>query len=358
MDSGSRFIHVNFHDVSDGTAAGVHGAELFAAMCRLDVDGISFHRGKSKSRLGGYISVLVRSIIQSRRRDFLYIRLHPIALPLMLLARWRRQRTVVEVNGTVDDLVDSYPWTRLFRRVVSRIDTTLLRRADGIVVVSAGMREWAHIRAPNVSIAVIPNAADPQRFHPMVQKPTGLPRRYVAYCGALAPWQGIETLAAAVAHPAWPADVGLVVAGEGPLRSLLLGQRGETEIVDLGTLPHSDVPGVVAGALAVVSSRTQRDASPMKLYEALACGVPVVAADIPGQGETVRREGVGLTYPPHDPQALASAVAALARDSDLRRRLAAAASAASRDNTWDSRAVDLLNFMSRLAQNAQSAALR
>jgi len=76
-------------------------------------------------------------------------------------------------------------------------------------------------------------------------------------------------------------------------------------------------------AIAVLPS--YREGLPKALLEAAASGRPMVATDVPGCREIVRHEETGLLVPARDPVALADALARLAGDAALRRRLGAAA---------------------------------
>ena len=59
---------------------------------------------------------------------------------------------------------------------------------------------------------------------------------------------------------------------------------------------------------------TYGEGVPKALLEAAACGRPLIAADVPGCREAVRPGETGLLVPPHDVEALAAAIAALAAD--------------------------------------------
>jgi glycosyltransferase involved in cell wall biosynthesis len=83
----------------------------------------------------------------------------------------------------------------------------------------------------------------------------------------------------------------------------------------------------------------------MKLYEAIACGVPVIASEVPGQVEVIEARGCGLGFPPGQPRHLAQAVAALAETPGLRARLAEAALGTRESDTWDARAGTLIEFV-------------
>ena len=70
-----------------------------------------------------------------------------------------------------------------------------------------------------------------------------------------------------------------------------------------------------------------REGLPRSLIEAAACGRPIVAADVTGAREVVRTGENGFLVPLHDVEAAARALAALAADAELRRRMGAASNA-------------------------------
>src|SRR5207237_2010813 len=73
-------------------------------------------------------------------------------------------------------------------------------------------------------------------------------------------------------------------------------------------------------AIAVLPS-TYGEGVPKALLEAAACARPIIAADMPGLREVVRPGETGLLVPPHDVDALAEALAALAGDPERRRAM-------------------------------------
>lgn len=90
--------------------------------------------------------------------------------------------------------------------------------------------------------------------------------------------------------------------------------------------PVADMPALWGRShMAVLPS--YREGLPKALLEAASCGRPMVAADVPGCREIVRHGETGLLVPVRDAKDLADAIAALARDAELRRRLGARARA-------------------------------
>lgn len=83
--------------------------------------------------------------------------------------------------------------------------------------------------------------------------------------------------------------------------------------------PRTDIPKVWAeSTIAVLPS--YREGLPKSLLEAAACGLPLVATDVPGCRELVRHEVDGLLVPPRDPRALADAIERLLDAPELRAR--------------------------------------
>lgn len=111
-----------------------------------------------------------------------------------------------------------------------------------------------------------------------------------------------------------------------------------------------DVPGVWARShVAVLPS--YREGLPKALLEAAACGRPMVSTDVPGCRDVVRHEHTGLLVPPRDASALASAIARLADDPELRARLGRGAREHVRDFAEAPIVGQTLELYSRLADD-------
>lgn len=114
----------------------------------------------------------------------------------------------------------------------------------------------------------------------------------------------------------------VTLVGDGPRRAALEHLRDSLElrscVAFLGS--RSDVPEIL-GATDVLVHATHTEGCPNVLIEAMAAEVPVVASDIEPCREVLGDGRCGLLVPPRDPAALASAVARLLGDSDLRQEL-------------------------------------
>ena len=147
----------------------------------------------------------------------------------------------------------------------------------------------------------------------------------VTFVGTLKPWHGVADLlaAAALAKRPWK----LRIIGDGPERAALEEQAAGLGIeVDFrGAVAPADMPGQLAGSAIGVApypdlgGEQQQYFSPLKVYEYLAAGLPVVASAV-GQLPQILGE-LGTLVPPSDPAALAAAIDDLAADPVLRGEL-------------------------------------
>ncbi len=119
--------------------------------------------------------------------------------------------------------------------------------------------------------------------------------------------------------------VEFVIAGDGPMRAACERAAANTGILSrirfLGTVPHDDIPRLLAASdLFVSTSELTNRALPT--CEAMLCGVPVVVYDA-GDTRTVVRDGeTGVVVPDGDVDALADSIARLLGYQAERERLA------------------------------------
>lgn len=99
----------------------------------------------------------------------------------------------------------------------------------------------------------------------------------------------------------------------------LVAWQAERAVTLLGQV--EDMPALLALVDVMVLPTAYGEGVPRSLLEAAACGLPLIATDVPGCREVVREGENGLLIPPRDPDALGEAIARLAGDADLRRRM-------------------------------------
>jgi glycosyltransferase involved in cell wall biosynthesis len=241
---------------------------------------------------------------------------------------------------------------------IARREARVWERAAGFVATTAGIRDaFAERHGARRGVRVVPNGCDvpPLRAFPGLA-PEEPPR--VLYAGQLYPWKGVDVLVEAMA--AVPGARLVIVGGiEGEadtrrIRSLVEahGLGGRTEMP--GPVPQARVADALGRAAVVVvpflrAGMTERQTSPLKIFEAMAAGRPIVASDLPSSREVLSDGENALLVPPGDVSALAGALRRVLADGDLARRLASAAWEAAPRYSWDARARALRELFEEVA---------
>jgi glycosyltransferase involved in cell wall biosynthesis len=169
----------------------------------------------------------------------------------------------------------------------------------------------------------------------------------VAYAGHLYAWKGVDGLLEALARA--PGTRGLIVGGhaEEPDLARVKALADRLGISDRVTFTGMVDPGKVAGLLSQAdvlalpnpaSAISTRFTSPLKLFEYMAAGRPIVASDLPSIREVLDHEVNALLVPPGDAAAMAGAIERVLADPVLASRLARAALDSAPDYSWDRRA--------------------
>jgi 1,2-diacylglycerol 3-alpha-glucosyltransferase len=186
----------------------------------------------------------------------------------------------------------------------------------------------ARLRRPH---RVVSNPIDTSLFAPAddgeraaLRAELGLTRPTVTYAGRLGPEKNIEVLLRAVALLVdGDAAPDLALAGHGSHEAALRGLAGELGIAHrvrfLGTLAQARLARLLRASDAFAIMSTSETQS-MVLLQAMASGIPVIAADSRALPEFVTPSN-GVLADPHDPASLAHALAALLAAPDRRRAM-------------------------------------
>src|SRR5262245_15644708 len=180
---------------------------------------------------------------------------------------------------------------------------------------------------PNERAAIVPYGVNPQWFSVRNEPVHGR----ILFAGTADLRKGIHYLAMAAGK----------LAGRGKRYEFRVAGNVERSLADreqcrhlrfLGRVPRAKIAGEFTAAdLLVLPSLAEGSAE--GTYEALACGVPVVAT--PEAGSVVRDDIDGRVVPSRDPEALANAIAEIVEDRQKRERMSRAARDRAHDYTWE-----------------------
>ena len=199
-------------------------------------------------------------------------------------------------------------------------------RADHVIAVSQGVAQdlRRNFGVKQSRLSVIANPVDHDRIASLSAVPPALSLQgdLIVAAGRLVPNKNFGMLIEAFARADLPAC--LVILGEGPLRGALLAQIEQMGLRDRILLPGVlDNPFAVLKRAALFALPSNAEGFPNGMVEAMACGLPVVAANCPsGPSEILlgrAREEVhgivhgpaGAVVPQNDPAAFAEALRAV-----------------------------------------------
>ncbi|HEC36126.1 MAG TPA: glycosyltransferase WbuB [Anaerolineae bacterium] len=293
-----------------------------------------------RTRLAFYLTYMLNAtlaglVLARGRYDVVYATSPPLfvggaALALSLL---RRIPLVFEVR-------DLWPESAValgelenprFIRWATWLEECCYRRAWRIVVVTEGIRARLIERGiPSEKLALIPNGANTDLFHPQpeagqsLRRELGLGDCFLAlYAGIHGIAQGLETVLEAACRLADVPRIHFLFVGNGPRKADLLRLKEDlslSSVTMLDAQPREAIPTYLSAAdVALVPLRRLelfKNAVPSKMFDAWACGCPVVLS-IDGEARRVlERAQAGVFVEPESAEAMAETIRALSTDSD------------------------------------------
>ncbi len=239
-------------------------------------------------------------------------------------------------------------------RKLVRIEQAVYGAACGVAAITQGLLDEIAARFDfKGPTAVAPSAVDTELFS---RRWSGGDSLTVVYVGTLQFWKGLDTLLHALAlSPA----LRLRIIGDGnekeraEVRRLIRELGLESRVELAGRLPQHQVPASISGAACAVHALPPEHAiaarftSPLKLFEYMALGLPIVASNLPSVRE-VLADGVNARlFEAGKPEALARALNEICNDRALAGRLSAQASKDAQRFSYDARARILLGLFEK-----------
>ena len=320
----------------------------------LTLDTVPTSRGLRVRRIRFLAAAL--SMTVRRKPAIVYTRDLGLAALLLRLPASRRPRLVYESHGLAPIVVaerakmlgSKAPPPRPSRLArLDRQERLVWTRASAYVTLTAALAdELAGRFGPRPEVFVVPDGAQASSIEPETGGLATSPA-IVGYAGHLYPWKGVDVLVRALALTR---DArGLIVGGHpgeadlGRVRKLIDSFDLERRIEITGLVRPSEVADRLRAASILVlpnttSMTSERYTSPLKLFEYLSLGRPIIASNFTAIREVLTDGQNALLVPPDSPEALALAIERVSRDRGLAFRLAQGALALAPQYTWHERA--------------------
>ena len=297
----------------------------------------------------GYSWVAYRHLVAAAKEfepDVLYERCNLFLIAGVLLKRRFKLPMLLEVNSPLTDERQRFGGLGL-PRLARWSENLAWRGADVVLPVTQVLAQAVRKQGvPAERLVVIPNGINEHHF---AGAPTAAEAKarlgwddalVLGFTGFVRDWHGVDRALHWMASPAAPANVRLLVVGDGPARQDLERLAAELNLASrvhfTGVVPREQVPARVAAFDIALQPAVTPYASPLKLFEYLALGKAIVAPRLPNIMEVLRHDHNALLFDSQDDASFAGALTALATDAKLRGRLAlqARATIAEMSLTW------------------------
>jgi phosphatidylinositol alpha-mannosyltransferase len=323
-----------------------HAVCIFAPSSRADVDfdSAEFYRigtpisipvndSVARITLSFHLADRVASLIEAERFDVLHF--HEPLMPALPMTMLRMSQTANV--GTFHAFARSNLGYYYGRPLLEPYLTHLHRG----IAVSEPAREFVHKYFPHYPLRVIPNGIDIEAYRQGLAPIRHLrdDRVNILFLGRMEKRKGLGDLLRGYRFmKARVPKSRLIVVGDGPLRSNVesyISRHRLQDVVLAGYVPDSVKPRYYNSADIFCSPATGAESFGIVLLEAMACGLPVVATEIPGYMSVLDPGQDSLTVRPKGWAELGAALVILARDAELRRRMGAVGHEKAKRFAWD-----------------------
>jgi glycosyltransferase involved in cell wall biosynthesis len=277
----------------------------------------------------------------------------PELLPCGVRLARARKRVVYDAHEDVPTQIRSKEWIPVAARAIvarsfARVEAACVAKLDAVVSPSPAALD--RLRPHQARVALIENYPRLSDLRPAARWEDRL--RAACYVGGITRVRGACELVDAMAHV--DAELHLAGAISPPaLRAELERSAGWPRVRYLGRVRHDRVPGLLAhvkvGLIPLHPVRNYVDAYPVKLFEYLAAGLPVVATDVPRWRAVLDAYDCGVSVPHGSPRLLGEAIAGLLDDDGRARAMGERARRAAEERySWETQAAVLLELYREL----------
>ncbi len=284
------------------------------------VDGVEI---KAVSKTRGRLSRMTRTVWEVyrealRQRADVYHFHDPELIPVGLILKARGKSVVYDIHeDTPKVLLARYYLPSFLKRVlgwlVERAENTTARVFSGLAAATPSIAE--RFMARNRHTVVVHNFPDVQEIAPTTDGEWNLRCRSIAYVGGIFPGRGIREVITALNLLPKELGVTLKLAGEflpPSLKDELARLPGWSKVEVLGLIDRLGVAkalgNVQAGVVTLAPEPNHLRSMPIKLFEYMSAGIPVIASDFPLWRKIIEGAGCGLLVNPSSPRAIADAI--------------------------------------------------
>jgi glycosyltransferase involved in cell wall biosynthesis len=284
------------------------------------------------------------------------------------------KKLVFEVNGLGNEeqkLKKHSVLNRISVFLIQRAESAATRYSDRIICVTPQLASYLirHFNCDSRKVEIVSNGVNIENFCPVHDKALlagwrmnlGIAQdeRVVVFVGNLALWQGVNILVeSGIRLLSKEEKLRILIIGDGILKADLmkrvLSSGLEKKFIFTGMMNYADIPILINLAdicvAPFISKRNQETGvSPLKIFEYMACGKPIVSTRINGL-EFIETEGVGRLIDPENVPALEGALHDLLKAPEKRINMGSRGIQVVREKySWESKVAEIAKILGTLA---------
>jgi len=283
---------------------------------------------KGLRKFGGYLYILsLLWYLWRRRDDYDLIHVHGLnyhTFAAVLAGRWFTKKVVTKLaNSAQASDIEKMRQDKQLMFAKYMLPTAL--KSDRFIALnSTVIQELQAVGVPDWKIIPLPNGVETDLITPKSNYMLHDPIRLI-FVGRLHPNKGLDILLNAVAHLKnvhHLENINLQLLGSGPIKDQLMKQAKELGITSLVSfLGETNQVIEVLQQADIFALPSRAEGISNALLEAMACGLPALVSDIPGNRDVIEQPNNGLRFTADDPNSLAQNLLLLLNQPKLREQL-------------------------------------
>lgn len=268
------------------------------------------------------------------RPDVIYARLSEFTFSPLIISRRFGIPYVVEINGLMleeMEVANRSKWRVIIAKLSERSN---YKHAKKIVAVNQAIKESIKKKygIPDEKIVIIENGANTDLFKPMIQEQAreelnlNENYNYVGFTGSFAPWHGLDDLIKSAPMILKEVEnTKFLLVGNGRRNKRFIQMINDLNLTDnfifINRVPYEEVPKYVnAFDVCVILKKKNISGSPLKLWEYMACGKPVIATNTQ-DFKALEEHNAGILVDPEKTEEVANAIITLLKNKELREEM-------------------------------------
>jgi glycosyltransferase involved in cell wall biosynthesis len=276
---------------------------------------------------------MLSNAIKKSQPDFIYERYSLYTFAGIMVSKIKKIPIILEVNSPI--AYERKLYEKLFLPFGEHLEKWILSQATKVIVVSHSLKKHFVKRGLNPNkIYVLPNGVDLEKFNPNIPS-INLHQKYrinkkkiiLGFSGCVRNWHNLELILDILKEERFKNLVHFIIIGEihpsifNSLKEYIKVLSLDNCVTVTGKIPHKLIPEYISGIDIAIQPNATLYSSPMKIFEYMALGKPIIAPKLENIEEILEDKKTALLFIPNNKHSLKETLYNLISDNRLRENL-------------------------------------